>query len=122
MDMLSKASQSASVALAIVLFALPLSTCLAQAAEMSMEQRECCEKMAGSCDASMMPSSHSCCERPVSDQAVTASRIKSNDFSWTVVTRVEAISPLLRPVLGIGASNFESPPESPPQVSSVLRI
>jgi len=121
MERMIRASQFVSVAVLVVAWTLPL-TCLTPAAPMAMEQRECCEKMAGSCDASMMPPSHSCCERPVSDQVATSSRIKSDDFAWTVVAQVEAIAPLLPPVPGVGTSSFESLPESPPPVSSVLRI
>ena len=121
MERMLRASQFVSVALVVVASTLPL-MCLSPGLPMAMDQRECCEKMAGRCDALMTPGSHSCCERPVSDQAATASRIKSDDFGWVVVAQVEAIGPLLRSVPGVGASNFKFPPESPPQVSSVLRI
>lgn len=46
-NIVRKASQFASIALSIVVVALPLSACLTSFAEMSAEQRECCEKMAG---------------------------------------------------------------------------
>lgn len=90
---------------------------------MGLEQRECCEKMAETCNASMMPASHSCCERPASDQAIPFSRIiKTNDSGWTLLVLAEVAAPLPLPLREISTNNFESPPESPPQVSSVLRI
>jgi len=108
--------------LATVLFALPLSTCLAQAAEMTAEQRECCEKMAGNCDASMMPGSHSCCQTPVADQTAATSRIRSSYFTYSLAILAEVIAPLPHSVSGISTRNFESPPKIPPQVFSILRI
>src|SRR5204863_3050274 len=73
-DMLHKMSQLVSIVLAVVILVLPLSACLTPAAKMSLEERECCQKMAGHCETSVMPSSHSCCQHPVSHQAVIASK------------------------------------------------
>jgi len=70
MSMLHRTSQFASIALSVIVFALPLSACLTPAAQMSKEQRECCQEMAGQCETSVMPSSHSCCQHPVSHHAV----------------------------------------------------
>ena len=77
MNMLRRVSQFVSIVLSIIVFALPISACLTPAAEMTTEQRECCEKMAGRCEMSAMPSSHSCCQHPTSREAATASKIQS---------------------------------------------
>lgn len=121
-NMVRKASQFVSVALSVIVVALPLLACLRLFAEMSPEQRECCEKMAGRCEMSVMPSSHSCCQHPVSPHTATASRIQSGDFASAITILAEAPSPLARPMIGIAVSTFESPPESPPQSVNVLRI
>ena len=121
-NMVRKASQFVSIALSIIVVALPLLACLTSFAEMSPEQRECCEKMAGRCEMSVMPSSHSCCQHPVSPHTATASRIQSSDFGLAITMLAEAPSPFARPMIGIAVSTFESPPESPPQSVNVLRI
>ena len=122
MNMVRRASQFVSIALSIIVVALPLLACLTSFAEMSPEQRECCEKMAGRCEMSAMPSSHSCCQHPVSPHTANSSRIQSSDFGLAITMLAEAPSPLARPMIGISISTFESPPESPPQSVNVLRI
>ncbi len=121
-NMVRKASQFVSIALSIIVVALPLLACLTSFAEMSPEQRECCEKMAGRCEMSVMPSSHSCCQHPVSPHTATTSRMQSSDFGLAITMLAEAPSPFARPMIGIAVSTFGSPPESPPQSVTVLRI
>ena len=120
--MLHRALQFVSVALSIVAVALPLLACLTSFAEMSPEQRECCEKMAGRCEMSAMPSSHSCCQHPVSPHTATASRIQSNDFGLAIAMLAEAPSSSVRPMIGIAVGILKSPPESPPHGVNILRI
>ena len=120
--MLQKMSQLVSIVLAVVILALPLSACLTSAAKMSLEQRECCQEMAGQCETSVMPSSHSCCQHPVSHHAVTASKIQRNDFGSVVTGLREAASLLPQVFTRSSATSFECPPESPPQIVIVLRI
>ena len=121
-DMLRRVSQLVSIVLSAIVFALPISACLTPSADMSMEQRECCEKMAGRCEISVMPSSHSCCQHAVSRDTATASRIQSSDFGSAIALLPEALSPLPRLIIGPAAGTFESPPGSPPQSVNVLRI
>jgi hypothetical protein len=122
MNIVRRASQFVSIALSTIVVALPLLACLTSFAEMSPEQRECCEKMAGRCEMSAMPSSHSCCQHPVSPHTATASRIQSSDFGSAITMLAAAPSLLARPIIGIDVSTFESPPESPPHSVNVLRI
>src|SRR5229473_1990621 len=114
MSRLGKVSQFVSIGLAIVILTL--------AAKMSVEERACCQKMAGRCETSAMPSSHSCCQHPVSRQAVTASKIQTNNFVPAVAVLSEAASPLPQVMARGGSTSFESPPESPPQIINVLRF
>ena len=120
--MVRKASQFVSIALSIIVVALPLLACLTSFAEMSPEQRECCEKMAGRCETSVMPSSHSCCQHAVSPHTATSSRMQSSDFGLAITMLAEAPAPIRHPLIGIAVNTFESPPESPPQSVDVLRI
>ena len=121
MNMVRRASQFVSIALSIIVVALPLLACVTSFAEMSPDQRECCVKMAGRCEVSAMPSSHSCCQHPVSPHTATASRMQSGDFG-SAITMLAAASPLAGPIVGFAVSTLESPPESPPHSVNVLRI
>ena len=122
-DMLRRTSQFVSIVLSVIVFAIPISACLTPSADMSMEQRECCEKMAGRCETSVMPSSHSCCQHPVSNHTAAAARVRSSDLGTALTMLAEDFSSLpRRPMIEIAASTFESPPESPPQRVNVLRI
>jgi len=120
--MLHKMSQLVSIVLAVVILALPLSACLTSAAKMSLEQRECCQKMAGRCETSVMPSSHSCCQHPVSRQAIVASKVQRSDADSAVVMLAEAAPTLPQVIASRSSTSFESPPESPLQIVKVLRI
>jgi hypothetical protein len=120
--MLRKTAHFVSIFLSAIVFAIPISACLTPSADMTMEQRECCEKMAGRCETSVMPSSHSCCQHPVSRHAAATSRVQSSDFGSAITMLAEALALLPRPMIGTAASTFESPPESPPQSVTVLRI
>jgi hypothetical protein len=122
MGMLRRTAQFVSVVLSAIVFAVPISACLTPSADMTMEQRECCEKMAGRCEISVMPSSHSCCKHPVARHAAAASRVQSSDFGSAFTMLAEDLALLPRQMIGTAACTFESPPESPPESVSVLRI
>ena len=121
-DMLRRASQFVSIVLSIIVVALPTLGMSDIFRGDEPGTAECCEKMAGRCEMSVMPSSHSCCQHPVSPHTATASRIQSSDFGLAITMLAEAPSPLPRPMIGIAVSTFESPPESPPQSVNILRI
>src|SRR6266567_7390953 len=120
MTMLRKASQFVAIGLAIIIPALPLSACLTSAANVSQEQRECCQKMAGRCETSVMPSSHSCCQHPVSRQDMATSKVQRNDAGSAVAMLADGVPVLPQLIVQSSRSNsFESPPESPPQIVNV---
>ena len=122
MYMLPRSSQFVAIALAVVIPALPLSACLTSAANVSQEQRECCQKMAGRCETSVMPSSHSCCQHPVSRQDMATSKVQRNDAGSAVAMVAEGVLALPQLIVRSSSTSFESPPESPPQIVNVLRI
>jgi hypothetical protein len=121
MSMLGRALQFVAVVLALVVSASPLSACLASAAQMSAE-RECCRKMVGLCNTAVMPSSHSCCQVPVSQSVLTASKVQRNDFISPAALLSGVGYPFPVPATWSSVGTAESPPGSPPQVNNILRI
>ena len=127
MNMLNKVAQFASITLAILVFALPVfalpaSAYLLSTADMTIQQRECCRKMAGRCEASSTPISQSCCQHPGSPQTAIASRVQKNDLGLALAILTGAASYVLPAIGGGEAETLESPPKSPPQAINVLRI
>src|SRR6266700_2432860 len=122
MNTLRRASQFVAVALAGLILALPLSACLTPTAQMNKEQQECCRKMAGRCETSVMPSSHSCCQHPVSRQDMATSIVQRNDAGSAVAVLADVVPVLPQLIVRSSSTSFESPPESPPQIINVLRI
>ena len=121
-DVLHKGLQFVSITLSIIVFALPISACFTSVAEMSAEQRECCKKMAGRCEMSAMPSSHSCCQHPAAREAAVASKGQKHDCRLGIDMLRQSASPLPRVIARGIATSFESPPEESPQLATVLRI
>src|SRR5947207_852209 len=122
MNILRRAAQFVALVLAVVILGLPLSACLMPTAKVSVEEQECCRKMAGRCETSVMPSSHSCCQHPVSRQDMAASKVRRNDAGSAVAVLAEGVPVLPQLIVRSSSTSFESPPESPPQIVNVLRI
>jgi hypothetical protein len=122
MTMLRKASQFVAIGLAIIMLALPLSACLTPVATVSQEQRECCQKMAGRCETSVMPSSHSCCHHPVTRQDMASSKVQRNDAGLAVAVLAQGVPVFPQLIVRSSSTSFESPPEGPPPIINVLRI
>ena len=122
MIMLQGLAQFVALALVLVVSASPLSLCLTSAAQMNAEQRACCRKMASRCDTSAMPNSHSCCQAPVSQSVVTASKVQRNDFVSPAALLSGVVYPFPVPATWSSVGTAESPPGRPPQVDKILRI
>lgn len=120
--MLRRVAQFAAIVLVLTVVALPVTACMVADRQMTAEEHKCCEKMAHSCETAAMPSSHSCCQHPVSRHAVTAAKIQSGDLGSITAMRTEAVSPLLPQVVRGAANAVETPPESPPKAINVLKI
>ena len=120
-EMLHRASQFAAVVLIAAVFAAPAMACLVFDREMTPEEQSCCEKMAHQCESSVMPASHSCCQHPVSRDANNVSGISTDHSAITIAVVETAFAPLT-PSSWHFVTTFESPPESPIKISSVLRI
>lgn len=120
--MLSKASKLVAGLLVPVLLGLPIASCLTPGRTMSEEEHNCCMKMASMCESSAMPASHSCCQHRVSPQAVAVSRVRNLAHAVLMAVLPERAPALFCAPIRHRAHICESPPESPPQTISVLRI
>jgi len=96
--MLSKGSKFVALVLMPVLFGLPLAACVTPGRAMTEEEHNCCVKMASHCESSVMPSSHSCCQHPVSRQVIIASKVRSGDLGCGSALLCEVALPLPSPI------------------------
>src|SRR5215467_1810137 len=122
MEALHKLSQFAAVLLIIAVIAAPVMACMVPDRQMTAEEQSCCKKMAHNCESSAMPASHSCCQHPVARHTANITSIRTGDISLCVVALVETP---FRPAISMrrgAAQAFESPPESPLKITTVLRI
>jgi hypothetical protein len=119
--MLSNALKLVAVALGLLLLGQPIAACMSAGETMTAEEHNCCMKMASMCDASAMPASHSCCKHSVAPQGVTAYKARNNEAIFSVLN-AEVIPASQTPTLKGDTRFSESPPESPPKISTVLRI
>ena len=119
-------SKLAVLALALSLWASPLMACMLPDATLTVEERECCLTMANDCGDMEMPASHSCCTvtvREASPYLVKARFAASHsqpagsilDVAKSIPS-LESFSPVEKSIMA------HSPPVSPPQSLSVLRI
>jgi hypothetical protein len=117
------ARKLAGILLLALVFGYPAMACLIPDADMTEAERDCCKHMAQQCGSMNMPSSHSCCQkevsRPNSMLAATSAQLMAPALSGAIVSEPPqplAITPQF--------SSFElaPPPESPPGISSILRI
>jgi hypothetical protein len=119
--MLRRASQFATVLLVIAMAAMPVMACMVPDRQMTAEEQSCCKKMAHNCESSVMPASHSCCQHPVSQHAASASSLRTDYPVHSLAVVESTFIPSILATHRVGSS-FESPPESPLKISSVLRI
>jgi len=109
-------------ALVLVLFGQPLAACMTPGRSMTAAEHICCKKMAQMCEASAMPSSHSCCKSAVPTPSNVVSKARHYDFVLSVMELSEMGSSLPAVTLCHSLDTTKSPPEGPPKVSNVLRI
>ena len=112
--------------LALSLWGSPLMACMLPDALLTVEERECCKNMANECGQMEMPSSHSCCKVTVrdGDSYLASSRVlpaHSHLVASLLIPRTDfslpAALPPARPWM-----QAHSPPVSPPETISILRI
>ena len=120
--MLIRTAKFVAAALMLVLLGQPIAACMTPGRSMTEEEHNCCRKMARMCETSAMPPSHSCCKSAVSPPTGIAFKAGHHDLVTPVLTVYEAcqILPAVMPTGQVVA--IESPPESPPDTNTVLRI
>lgn len=102
----------------------PTMACLMPGVEMTAAERECCQQMAAMCGgAHRMPMTHSCCQAGEPRQAPLATKVKtSTGVSFAIADRLPASLATAPSASSTFAPATDSPPESPPGCSPVLRI
>jgi hypothetical protein len=102
----------------------PLMACMIPGDALTEAERECCQQMGDSCGSATMPDSHSCCKTTVQqiDPYLAKSRLDSS-FTFSAIIPV-AQPDFLAPVSAVPmqAAHAHSPPVSPPETISILRI
>ena len=116
----------AVLALALSLWASPLMACMLPDALLTVEERECCKQMADDCGQMDMPASHSCCKLVVreADSYLVNFRFPTVHSVVDIVlfvTTTENSFPLSPARVNTGLVGH-SPPVSPPETISILRI
>ena len=119
--LLKQAAKVAAAALMLVLLGQPIAACMTPGRSLTEEEHNCCKKMAQMCQTSAMPSSHSCCKSTASALASTVYKTRHYDFVAPAVLFSE-VRLSLSAEIGEHRLQAKSPPESPPKISSVLRI
>jgi hypothetical protein len=120
-EMLRRTSQFAAVLLIMAVAAMPVIACVVPERQMTAEEQSCCKKMANDCESSAMPASHSCCQHPGARHTANITGIRTGDISLCLASLVETpFSPVIP--IGGNANPFGSLPESPPKISTILRI
>lgn len=104
----------------------PAMACVAPNAEMSAQERACCQTMKSECGQMEMPASHGCCQKTppsVHDNALDTKAAALHPDVTPVIWL--AVSELVNPtsaVIGWVEHSDYSPPEPPPATISILRI
>jgi hypothetical protein len=116
----------AVLVLVLSVWASPLMACMLPDAVLTVEERECCKSMADDCGGMAMPASHSCCKVVVrqADAYLINSRFPTVHSVTSVTLFVFTIEHSL-PATPLQANTMfagHSPPISPPETISILRI
>ena len=114
------------LSLAVSLWAAPLMACMLPDALLTAEERECCKDMGDQCGQMEMPSSHSCCKPTVreGDSYIISSRFTASHPQLLAVPQIACADILLPTNLSRSNSLVQvgSPPVSPPETISILRV
>jgi hypothetical protein len=119
-------SKLAVLVLVVSVWASPLMACMLPDADLTVEERECCKNMADDCGQIDMPASHSCCKVVVrqADSYLVNSRFPTI-HSVSSVTLFVAVLEGPLPVGPLQTNTMfagHSPPTSPPETISIVRI
>jgi hypothetical protein len=118
--------QFGALVLLLVMGAAPAMACMVPDAQMSAQERACCQMMKDQCGQVGMSASHGCCQKTPQSIYVNALDTKTVTFHPVVVLAIwRAAAGLLNPTTvaseWIDRPEY-SPPKSPPATISILRI
>lgn len=109
-------------AIMLVWTAAPLLACLMPGHDMTVQERECCKKMADMCGSADMPQSHSCCKTEVRNNSTIV--VKADQRSVPVLVAVAPVT--LPPSPKTSSALYEVEHHRPPNESlpdpTILRI
>jgi hypothetical protein len=114
----------AAIILVLCIWGSPLMACLVSDT-LTEAERECCQQMGDECGSSAMPDSHSCCKTTLQqvDPYLANSRF---DFSYSHPAVIQVLQSDFSGSAAISelqsCSQEHSPPVSPPETISILRI
>lgn len=104
----------------------PAMACMVPDAQMSTQERACCQAMKNQCGQMEMPASHGCCQKTPSGVHDNALDTKAVTFHPVVVPVIWLVAFELvnspSTVIGWVERPDYSPPTSPPATISILRI
>lgn len=116
----------AVLSLVMSLWASPVMACMLPDSALTSEERECCRDMANDCGQMDMPSSHSCCKITVHDidSYLINARFTADHSQPAVALLLNGNDIPLPAVLSQAKflAQGHSPPTSPPETISILRI
>ncbi|HSA91534.1 MAG TPA: hypothetical protein VLE48_00855 [Terriglobales bacterium] len=117
----------AVLALALSLAPSMVAACLFPLAQLTAAELECCRIMPADCGREPMPDAHSCCKATAETNTVVFAAVKS----FTVAPPLESGGPAAVHSVSLETrlvaahdifASIHSPPESPPDSITVLRI
>src|SRR5215469_3225572 len=114
-----------AIAALLSLLGTPGLSCFMPRQIFRVAETDCCRYMGSNCNSKNMPSQQSCCNAPSQHgQPYLSNGDRSPSFAMVVVFAVvpTGLVPFSRGVTRLRFVDFHSPPLSPPDTNSVLRI
>jgi hypothetical protein len=112
--------------LLLVSYLAPAMACMLSNAQMSNQERACCQAMKNQCGQMEMPASHGCCQKTlptVHDNALDTKAVTFHPVVASVIwlAAIELVNPTTSIVGWVEHLDY-SPPKSPPSTISILKI
>ena len=119
-------SKFAALIALLVLVGMPAMACFVPRQLLNTEEHACCRSMGDQCGSKKMPSPQSCCKSVSQEQQVYVSsaadlQISSPHLVLAVLPSAPDTVPAVQHFPSISVSDH-SPPLSPPETTSILRI
>src|ERR1700739_4813450 len=110
----------------LALLGTPTLSCFVPRQLLNAGENDCCRQRGDQCGSSTMPSSQSCCESPsqVSQPYISTATHPGPSSAGMVLAILPTLTVTLPAVVNLAPTfdKFYSPPLSPPETDSVLRI